>query len=213
MSEPNSRAGEILRGQDGERIYLLLLEYAHNVSRRYGWTVGRTLPQGASPASVTNEVITKVLEGERNWDEQKEPSLLNALRGMVKSEINHLFSSYEVTHVESVSKELADGSERTADDFPANANVMNPEQLLLDHEQAKLETTALDMILKEVEGDPELEAVFLALYETDKPKEISDLTGIPVERVYSLRRDLNRIAAKITPERVARVLREKRKRS
>jgi len=211
MPEPNSRAGEILRGPDGDRIYLLLLEYAHNVARRYGWTVGRSLPHGASPESVTNEVIIKVLEGERNWDEDKEPSLVNALRGMVKSEINHLFSSYEATHVESVSKDLPDGSQRTADDFPAGANVRNPEELLLNREQTKLEMTALEMILDEIEGDSELEAVFLALYETDKPKEIAQLTGISVERIYSLRRELTRIAAKITPERVARTAREKGK--
>jgi hypothetical protein len=71
--------------------------------------------------------------------------------------------------------------------------------------------TALDLIRDAVEGKSELESIFLALYETDSPQEIAKLTGLPIERVYSLRRELGRAAAKITPARVAREAKERRK--
>ena len=71
--------------------------------------------------------------------------------------------------------------------------------------------TALDLIREAVEGKSELESVFLALYESYSSKEIARLTGLPIEQVYSLRRELTRIAAKITPARVAREAMERRK--
>ncbi len=206
---PNSRerAAEILRGPDGERLYLLLLDYSQKLARRFGWRTGKTLPHSASPASIASEVIVKVLTGDRTWDETKEPSLLNALEGMVKSDMGHLFGGYETEHVEPIDRTLTDGVERTADSFESREP--NPEELLLRTEQTRLEMAALELILKEVEGDPELESVFLALYETGSSKEIARLTSIPVERVYSLRREIKRIAARITPARVARAVREK----
>src|SRR3989442_971471 len=148
MPDSRERAGEILRGPDGERLYLLLLDYAQKVARRYGWRTGKSLPQGASPESIANEVIAKVLTGDRTWDETKEPSLLNALKGMVKSDMGHLFSAYETEHLEPIDQTLKDGVERTADSFESREP--NPEELLLKSEQTRLEMAALDLILKEV---------------------------------------------------------------
>ncbi len=207
MPDSRERAAEILHGPDGERDYLLLLDYAQQLARQYGWRAGKSLPQSASPKSVANQVIVKVLTGERTWDETKEPSLLSALKGMVKSDMGHLFSAYETEHVESIDRTLTNGVERTADSFESRE--LNPEELLLKTEQVRLEMAALELILKEVEGNPELESVFLALYDSGSSEEISRLTGIPVDRVYSLCREVKRIAARISPARVARAVREK----
>ena len=57
-------------------IWLALLDYAHKLARRYGWRTDKTLPQGVSPEEVANDVIIKVIEGDRTWDEAKEPALL-----------------------------------------------------------------------------------------------------------------------------------------
>ena len=209
MPEAKNRATEILLGPEGEKIWLLLLEYAGNLARRYGWRAGTTLPEGASPDSVAKDVLIKVIQGERAWDPEKEPSLLIALKGMVRSDLGHLFSGYEARMIEPVDRPLSGEFERTADSFPVGDP--NPEQSLLQSERARLEMTALDLIREAVESrkNPELEAVFLALYYADSPKEIADMTGIPVERVYTLGRELDRIAAKISPALVARVMRER----
>ena len=209
MAPTKERAAQILRGPDGERIWLALLDYAHSLARRYGWRSDKTLPQGLSPGGIAKDMVIKVLVGDRTWDETKEPVLLNALKGMVRSDLGHAFDEYETSHVEPVTQSLPDGQERTADSF-AGADP-NPEQLLLHAEQTRLEMTALDLIREQVEDRPELESVFLALYESSDCQDIARLTNLPIERVYSLRRELGRIAARITPARVAREVWERRK--
>jgi hypothetical protein len=209
MPEAKNRATEILLGPEREKIWLLLLDYVAKLARRYGWSTGKTLPEGSSPDSVAKDVIIKVIEGERTWDPEKEPSLLTALKGMVHSDLGHLFSGYEARKIEPVDRASAGEFERTADSFPTSD--ADPEQSLLRSELTRLEITALDLIREAVEnrGNTELEAVFLALYYADSPKEIADMTGLQVERVYALGRELDRIAAKISPARVARVMKER----
>jgi hypothetical protein len=209
MATCTERAIEILRGPDGERIWLALLDYAHKRARRFRWRADKILPQGFSPGEVANDVIIKVVEGGRTWDEAKEPSLLNALKGMVRSDIGHLFNDYEASRIEPIERTFPDGSARTADSF--DGHHPNPEEELLHGEHIRLEMTALDLIREAVEGKPELELVFLALYESDNSQEIARLTQLPIERVYSLRRELSRAAAKITPARVAREVIERGK--
>jgi hypothetical protein len=209
MTACRERAVEILRGPDGERTWLALVDYAHKLARRYGWRTDKTLPQGFSPGGVAKDVIIKVIEGDRTWDDAKEPNFLNALKGMVRSDIGHLFDDYEASRVEPIEHAFPDGSARTADSF--GGNHPSPEEELLHGEGVRLEMTALDLIREAVEGRSELESVFLALYENDSSKEIARLSGLPLERVYSLRRELTRIAAKITPARVVREVMERRK--
>ena len=209
MTACTERAVEILRGPDGERLWLALLDYAHKLARRRGWRIDKTLPQGFSPGEIANDVIIKVIVGERIWDESKEPSILIALKGMVRSDIGHLFDDYEASLIEPIERTFPDGSARTADSFGGNHS--SPEEALLHGERVRLEMTALDLIREAVEGKSELESVFLALYESDSSKEIARLTGLPIERVYSVRRELTRIAAKITPARIAREAMERRK--
>jgi hypothetical protein len=166
--------------------------------------------------SVAHEVVGKVLDpdGPRNWDEKKEPVLLNALKGMVRSEIGHLYDRIEERLVEPINIALPDGEERTGDFFPSTKvrpGELNPEQHLLRQERTKLEFAAMNLILGEVEGKDDLESVFLALYETNSPSEIAAKTGLPIERVYSARRELDRIVAKIPLARVERAAREEKK--
>lgn len=203
------RAGEVLRGPDAPDIYLRLLDYARALARRKGWRTDKTLPQGESPESITNEVLRKVLEGQRTWDENKEPSLLNALKGMVKSELGHLFERFETKHVESTEQITPDGSERTADSFESSDR--NPLEEVLQIERTQLEITALDLIRERVEGNEELECVFLALHYSDGREEIARETGLPVERVDYLRTKLERIAQTIKPASVARFAKERRR--
>lgn len=209
MTACRERAVEILRGPDGERIWLALLDYAHKLARRYGWRTDKTLPQAFSPSGVAHDVIIKVMEGNRAWDEAKEPNFLIALKGMVRSDIGHLFGDFEAARIEPIERTLPDGSIRKEDAF--RGNDPTPEEEFLHSEKVQLEATALDLIREAVEGKTELESVFLALYDTDSSKEIARLTGLPVEQVYLLSRELTRIAAKITPARVAREVMERRK--
>ncbi len=199
MPEAKERAAEILHGPKGTHIYLFLVDHAKKIARRYGWRTGKTLPQGASPDSVVDEVIVKVLRGLRTWDGASETSFIYALQGMIRSDIGHLFENYEVQVVESFTLpignkiEAGEDRERTADDFPSA--FPNPEEHLLEKEQKTLEEVAYELILKSVEDKDELSAVTIALHDTDSPAEISSQTKIPIERVRQLLRTLYRKAA------------------
>jgi hypothetical protein len=211
MSNGKERAAIVLRGPEGEEIYLRLVLYAERLARMHGWRVGADLPGASSPKSIVNDVVIKVLEGVRIWDESREPSLLNALKGMVRSEIGHLYEKIEETLVEPADAVLPDGKERTSDSFPStrlHPGELNPEQHLLRTERTKQELAAMTLVLKETEGRPDAESVLLALYETDSSAEIAQMTGLSIERVYSARRELDRIVRKITLARVIRAARE-----
>lgn len=133
---------------------------------------------------------------------------------MVRSDIGHLYNRIEESVIEPTDIMLPDGNERTADVFPStklHPGELNPEQHILRQERTKLESAALDLVRKEVEGKDDLELVFLALHETDSPSEIAAQTGLPIDRVYSARRELGRIVAKISHARVVRAAREEKK--
>lgn len=214
MSNGKERAAIILRGPEGEEIYFWLVLYAEKIARIHGWRVEADLPGTSSPQSIVHDVVIKVLEGVRIWDESREPSFLNALKGMVRSEIGHLYEKIEETLMEPADAVLPDGKERTSDSFAStrlHSGELNPEQHLLRTERTKQELAAMTLVLKEAEGKPDAESVLLALYETDSSAEIAQMTGLSIERVYSARRELDRIVHKITLARVIRAAREENK--
>src|SRR5208283_4052972 len=110
MPKPNVPAAEVLRGADGELIYLALLSYADRLARIYGWTSGKVLPAAASPQSVVHDIVVKVLQGTRTWDPEREPDLLVAMKGMVRSDIGHLFGRAETVRTEPINKTRPDGT-------------------------------------------------------------------------------------------------------
>jgi hypothetical protein len=128
---------------------------------------------------------------------------------MVRSEIGHLYERIERTLVEPIGIPLPDGEERTGDFFPSTG--LDPEKMLLRQERTKLEFAAMDLVMEEVEGKDDLAMAFLDLHETDSPSEIAMLTKLPIERVYSARRELDRIVAKIPLARVVRRACEEKK--
>jgi hypothetical protein len=213
MSSGRERAASILNGPEGSEIYRQLVRYADLLARMRGWRTGATLPGVASPSSLAHNVIVKLLEpdGTRTWDEEKEPSLLNALKGMVRSEIGHLYKKLEETLVEPISILLPDGEERTGDSFASatlHPEELDPEQELLRQERENLGLAAMTLLLREVEGNNELESVALAICDADSSAEIAAVTGLPVQRVYSARRELDRIVRKIPRARVIRAARD-----
>jgi hypothetical protein len=216
MCNGKERANAILHGPEGEEIYLRLVRYAEMLARMRGWRTGATLPASETPQSLVSSVLIKLLapDGDRTWDEAREPSLLNALKGMVRSEIGHLYEKLEENLLEPISIPLPGGEERTGDSFPStdlHPEALNPEQQLLRSERANLEFAAMTLVLKQVEGNSDLELVVLALCDTDKPSEIAAMTGLSIKRVYSARRELDRIVRKITLTRVIRAARDEGK--
>ncbi len=84
------------------------------------------------------------------------------------------------------------------------AGILDPEAEVLQSESANLKFAALNLLFDEVQAknNPDLESVFLSLYEADRLNDVSRITGLAIKRVYTLRRDLERIATRITVARV-----------
>jgi DNA-directed RNA polymerase specialized sigma24 family protein len=141
----------------------------------------RLLPGGQSDEDIVHEAVARVITGERNWNPAKEPDLENYLKSVIDSMLSSkgLFGRKEWNAVSNV--EDPEQWERMAGTLP------NLDGLCHDAE------VIIEAMWKELSGDQELSAVFEAVIEGfDKPSEIAEWAGIPVERIYELRRKLER---------------------
>ena len=82
---------------------------------------------------------------------------------------------------------------------------------MLATEKENLMRSAMTLVLRAVEGNNDLERYVLALCDTDNLAEISARTGLTIQRVYSARRELERIVRKIPLAKVIREAREEKK--
>lgn len=162
---------------------------------------------GIGPEDVVLEAISKVLDGEREWDPSANPDLCQYLTSVVDSLMSHLTKSFDCTNIrripESEEGEIleellnpADPESDTARHLPRPSP--NPEQMLLRKQQEEAEQKAFDRLLASIKGDDDLETVILCVMDgMMKPAEIAEATGFEINHVYQLMRKLNRKAAKI----------------
>ena len=194
---------ELLETADWKNIILNLTYYAAFRFRRYAWQ--SNLPKVHSPADVALHAIEKVWDGTREWDPEKYPDLLTHLKWIVKSDVEHLFSSLE--HKTTGRRALIrqeDGMEIELDEpdcehpHSISAKVLTPEDELIAKQQKEYEKAMLAELHNAVEGDEDLELLMLCFeYGIDKPEAIATETGWDIDKVYNLKRKLLRKAAKI----------------
>ena len=95
---------------------------------------------------------------------------------------NIIFEENE-TEDEKLSSMKASGVDETT------KSLQDPEKLLLDKRNQQLILKAYQYLLEQAEGNDDYESVILAICEGfDKPSEISDQTGIEINKVYELKR-------------------------
>ncbi len=84
---------EHLRNADWEKIGPVLVAFAGYLARCYRWgsDARDTLALGMAAEDIAGLAIRKLWSGERNWDPQAQPDLLWVLKGIVRSEMGHLF--------------------------------------------------------------------------------------------------------------------------
>ena len=197
------RVLELLETVDWNDIILKLTYYASMRFKRYAWR--SNLPKGNSPADIALQAIEKVWNGTRDWDPEKYPALLVHLKWIVKSDINHLFSSLELKTTGRkpvITKE--DGTEVELEE-PAceephsiSAKALTPEDELIAKQQRKYEEALLNLLQDAVRGDEDLELLMLCFDEGfDKPEAIAAETGWDIDKVYKIKKKLLRKAAKI----------------
>ena len=177
----------VLTGQDWRRIILRLTRYAsYKLARLWFWN--GTLPQGCGgPEDVASDAIAAVLTGHRSWTRLDGipivESLLNCLKGVVDSQVNHLVESAD-NQKRSEMQEMSSNSEP---DILSKIDFQDRIRRLREY----------------VRGDPELCAVIDLMKQGLKPRDIARNLGVPAAQVYQWIRTLKRRArsAGLWPER------------
>ena len=201
------RVLEFLEAADWNDIILKLTHNAIWQTHKYTWKSGspNQLPGGKTPEDIAIDAIEKVWNGTRDWDPDKYPDLLVHLKWIVKSDIEHLFSSME--HQKSGRMPALKGDEETEPSYgeivrdpssPTPEKASTPEEELIAHEDRRLEEKLKEELYAAVKGDEDLELLLLCFEEgIDKSEAIASQTGWDVKNVYNLKRKLLRRAVKI----------------
>lgn len=181
-----------------QTLILELGRYALSVSSRLYWRTGNAvdLPRGETVDSIVSKALTKVLTGERRWNPQTAPDLPNYLMGVIDSLLNHLAQHKDNTALRAVPRQ-PDGSDAPlspalgATDWHPES--LDPESVLLQHEQTAYEDRILQHLLDVSQDDPLVTQIILAMRDGhDKPGEVATALGIPVSEIYNAMKRLDR---------------------
>lgn len=200
ISEPSSARSSsvlsLLHGANWKFIQLKLMEYALFKIARLSWrTPDGSLPRGLTADDLVVQAIQKTFEGAtindpatagaRRWNPQKQPNLLEFLKAVIDSDVNHLVHSEEhriVKHYEPQDFERHAGAAATP----------HAERQLIQGEEDRTRQEELDWIASiegEFQDDPEV-LLILSSYrrqaeEEDqvKPQQVAEDTDLPIETV------------------------------
>lgn len=195
-----------LEAADWNDISIKLTHYARWRAWRYRWRVGNPdqLPAGKTPRDIALNAISKVWIGKRAWNPEKYPDLLAHLKWIVKSDMNHLFTSMgHMTSGRINESEDQNGSEVTYNDAipdpsSLSESTQTPEEHLLAKERTEHEEKVKEELFALVKGDEDLELLLVCFDDgIDKPELIAKEMGWDVTKVYTLKRKLLRKASAI----------------
>jgi hypothetical protein len=202
------RVLELLKAANWRDIIIQLTYYATIQFRRYGWKTG--LPKGNSPDDIALIAIQKVWEGTRDWDPDKYPDILKHLKWIVRSDVEHLFSSLEhktTSRMPVLRKddgtEVELGEQVGGNPHSISGKVLTPEEELIAEHDRNSEEAMIAKLYDAVKGDEDLEILLLCFEEgIDKPEQIAIETEWDIKKVYNLKRKLLRKAAKIGKDNI-----------
>jgi DNA-directed RNA polymerase specialized sigma24 family protein len=173
-----------------EDIVVDLLMHAHRRMRRLIWQGSRgASPDGWQAEDVVQEAIAKFIDGSREWNRRRYPSLLKFLSAVVDSEIGHRVQS-STNRKSRTFATLSDGKAR------ALATTADP--------QVDVEGDTVDAMMDEVsareilrfeatlDGEPLLRDVLNASLEGDTRARISKKLGLAPAELDNARKRLQR---------------------
>jgi hypothetical protein len=179
--------------ENQERLGLVMLRHCLIVlHRRYRWSPGQTLPKGKDPEMVVEDVIQKYLMGDRSFDPQQ--SIEAQLKRGVESWLSALHRTKDARSASIEALTEAAGDTHLTSDAPepdAAAGNMHDTKVLFRLLHA---TPAV----KRHEG---LQLLVMAIEDgAEDPKSQSAATGLPLEQIYELRKQLRPAATAVLRE-------------
>jgi len=163
------------------------------------------------PEDIAQEAMWLFLKGDRKWDPKRVPDLLYFLRGVVNSIINHQSKYVYVRKTVSLNQtaeheeDMDTSREDPLETIQSDAQRDSVIEGFIAQDGKKDAERLLILIKEEIGNDEELALLFLCLEEgITKPREISNETDIPAERISELKRKLEqkalRALRRIKPE-------------
>lgn len=197
----DSALNAALNQPDFDRVMLLAVGHADTTLRKYVWRGFRpkTSPRvelivgDQTATDFVNEALKRFYEGTRTYNPSK--SLLENLNSVTDSLIWSAKKSSDRTGV-------VDFADNTKEDSPSSDPIstavgseLAADAKLLQDEIVAAQRKCFQMLKASFDGDREMQEYLDALSEHYFDlAEISELTGIPVPKIYELRRKLKKYA-------------------
>jgi DNA-directed RNA polymerase specialized sigma24 family protein len=192
-------------GSVGQELLAFTIQRVQNYKwGTYSW---QELPKGRTPEDIVHHIIEKTLTGERHWDPQKGP-LVPWLKDQVKSVVDAVCHSAtrrrEIptpTDADEDSDDLRSSQRLALDNFPSPTEV-NPENILLEKEEAEWEAKKINALFAAVSGQPELQQILSVIMDgcEPKPRYIAAEIGVSESEVNNRLKRIRRHALKLEKE-------------
>lgn len=171
---------------DSEWEYILgrLTIYTSRLFDKNGWSGKNPSFRGKSPEDIAQDAILDVIDGSRPYNENKGLDFLVFLKGIVRSEINHLATSAGATKERYFFVSEKDGT--LFEEFLIIGDEQDPSIICVNREvverlkiRFKIEATSDPLVLKILEClDSEI----------TKPQDIAIVLGVPVTEIYNIKK-------------------------
>lgn len=191
---------ELLGSHPWEDTIPRLVAHASKKSKRLFWRgiYGGHLPEGKEVEDLVNQAIDKIISGQRQWDPDTNPDLFLFLRGIVDSDLNHLAESEENRYVRSETVSVA-GSDCDEEEKEISVITSMPtpnsdpeETLLLREEETRCEEFFWNFY-GSLDGKHLLQKIVECIWDdVEKPADIAEKLGVPVNDIYNARKQLQR---------------------
>jgi len=191
---------KLLNEQDWEALGKRLVLYA---AKRVGVTASLfdgtdVLLAGISIRDVVQDVITKTLSHERQWDPDR-GELWPWLKAQIRSELSHLYKSASARHErviydESILEEEPESQDSEQREAIERAGVPSAEDEALRRERAALASKMVGAVLTLVEDDPELLEMIEVMMDDCpyKPQSLAERLGVSVKNINNRQKRLRR---------------------
>jgi DNA-directed RNA polymerase specialized sigma24 family protein len=190
----------------GQELLAFTIQRIQNY--RWGTYSWQELPKGKTPEDIVQHIIEKTLMDERHWDSHKGP-LVPWLKDQVKSVVDALYHSAArrreipapIFADETDSDDLRTSQRLALDNF-ASPTDADPENLLLEKEEAEWAAERVNALFAAVAGEPELQQVLSAILDgcEPKPSYLAAEIGVPLSEVNNRLKRIRRHALKLEKE-------------
>lgn len=174
-----------LRQQDWGSIFPRLIRAAIVIAARYGWSPDRVLPKGGTIDDLVSATVREMFEQPQR--RRSDVPLLTQLIGIVRQKLWNLSQSKDA--------EVC----RPGDLDPMEHRPQHEERCDDGDEFQRAITLLLEV--PKVKENPDMNLMVTAIGTGFfDPPEVARETGLPIERVYQLRRELNDIYPRIAAQ-------------